>query len=98
MEFFSPLFLLFSVNGINYAASLFSCEEKALVASVFSATFAKRIIMLYVPSCHRAIVPSVWLLVLTGEHFSHFPFLRSLTSLSNHGPPLSTEEEDGDYC
>ena len=51
VEFFSPLFLLFSVNGINYAASLFSCEEKTLLASVFWATFA---------TCYNvcAIVPS----------------------------------------
>ena len=36
--------------------------------------------------------------VLTGEHFSHFPFLRSLTRLSNHDPPLSPvydDEEEG---
>ena len=36
--------------------------------------------------------------VLTGEHFSHFPFLRSLTRLSNRDPPLSAvyDDDDGD--
>ena len=36
--------------------------------------------------------------VLTGEHFSHFPFLRSLTRLSNRAPPLSAvyDDDDGD--
>ena len=33
-----------------------------------------------------------------GEHFSHFPFLRSLTRLSNRDPPLSAvyDDDDGD--
>ena len=34
--------------------------------------------------------------VLTGEHFSHFPFLRSLTRLSNRDPPLSAVYDDDD--
>ena len=53
MEFFSLLFLLFSVNGINYAASLFSCEKKALLLLLYFKRLLQRII-LYVPSCHRA--------------------------------------------
>jgi len=138
MEFFSPLFLLFSVNYINYGYIIFMWRESTVCFCILS-DFCNMLQCM----CHRAIVPLHLLcgclcwqesisaispssahslacqtiaphwaqkkrmmtiaemrMTIVISHNGYDDFLRSLTSLSNHRPPLSTvsEEEGDDSC